>query len=169
VFFGHGFTRVSTAYLSEELCQKNQVFIFFNYQSVMLKKVRVDKWLWSVRIFKSRTLATNACKKGRVKIEGLSVKPSYTLERGEVLEVKKNGFNFTLKVVDLLQKRVGAPIAQQCYEDLTPEEELNKFNDWYVGKAKTEFREKGKGRPTKRERRQIDDFKDDWFSMLDDE
>ena len=129
----------------------------------MLKKVRVDKWLWSVRIFKSRTLATTACKKGKVRINGIALKPSYSLERGEVLEVKKDGFNLTFKVIDLLQKRVGAPIAQECYKDLTPEEELNKFNEWYVGKAKTEFREKGKGRPTKRERRQIDDFKDDWF------
>lgn len=125
----------------------------------MLEKVRVDKWLWSVRIFKSRTLATDACKSGKVKIDGVSVKPSYLLQRDEVVEVRKNGFNLTYKVVDLLQKRVGAPLAQQCYEDLTPEEELNKFNDWYVGKAGAEAREKGAGRPTKKERRRIEDFK----------
>ncbi len=129
----------------------------------MLKKVRIDKWLWSVRIFKSRTMATDACKSGKVKINGANVKPSYLLQREEVVEVKKGGFNLSYKVIDLLQKRVGAPIAQQCYVDLTPEEELNKYNDWYVGKAKSEFRQKGKGRPTKRERRQIDEFKDDWL------
>lgn len=129
----------------------------------MLEKVRVDKWLWSVRIFKSRTLATSACKSGKVKIDGLSVKPSYSLERGEILQVRKNGFDMRYKVVDLLQKRVGAPIAQKCYEDLTPEEELNKYNDWFVGKAAPERRDKGAGRPTKKERRKIEKFKRDRY------
>lgn len=129
----------------------------------MLEKVRVDKWLWSVRIFKSRTLATDACKAGKVKIEGESVKPSYSIQRGEVVEVRKNAFNFQYKVIDLIEKRVSAPLAQACYEDLTPEEELNKFNDWFVGKAGSEKREKGVGRPTKRERRNIDRFKEDLY------
>jgi ribosome-associated heat shock protein Hsp15 len=128
-----------------------------------LKKVRVDKWLWSVRIFKSRTLATDACKSGKVKIEGIAIKPSYQLQRGETLEVRKNGFNLAFKVIGLIQKRVGAPIAQQCYEDLTPAEELNKYNDWFVGKSSSERREKGAGRPTKRERRDLDRFKDDLY------
>lgn len=126
----------------------------------MLKKVRIDKWLWSVRIFKSRTMATDACKSGKVKIEGVSVKPSYLLQRGETVEVKKNGFDLTFKVIDLLQKRVGAPQAQVCYEDLTPQEELDKFKNWFVGKGSPEQRERGAGRPTKRDRRKIDRFKD---------
>lgn len=125
----------------------------------MLKKVRIDKWLWSVRIFKSRTIATSACKSGKVKIDGESVKPSYLVTRGEELEVRKNGFNLQFRVVDLIQKRVGAPIAQKCYEDLTPEEELQKYNDWFVGKASPERRAKGAGRPTKKERREIEQFK----------
>ena len=125
----------------------------------MLEKVRVDKWLWSVRIFKSRTQATDACKSGKVKIDGDPVKPSYLLQREEILDVRKNGFNLQFKVVDLLQKRVGAPIAQKCYVDLTPEEELNKYNDWFVGKAAPERRERGAGRPTKKERREIERFK----------
>jgi len=129
----------------------------------MLEKVRVDKWLWSVRIFKSRTLATSACKSGKVKIDGVSLKPSYSLQRDEILEVRKNGFNLRFKVVDLLQKRVGAPIAQNCYEDLTPEEELNKYNDWFVGKAAPERRSKGAGRPTKKERRKMEKFKHNRF------
>jgi ribosome-associated heat shock protein Hsp15 len=126
----------------------------------MLDKVRIDKWLWSVRIYKSRTLATDACKSGKVKIDGAAVKPSYMVSKEEVIEVRKNGFNFRLRVIDLIQKRVGAPIAQQCYEDLTPEEELQKYDSWFVGKAAAEKREKGAGRPTKRERREIDRFKD---------
>ena len=124
-----------------------------------LEKVRVDKWLWSVRIFKSRTLATDACKSGKVKMDDTTVKASQTIQRGDVLEVRKDGFLFQYKVVGLIEKRVGAPIAQTCYEDLTPEEELNKYKDWFVGKTGVEQREKGAGRPTKRERRDIEDFK----------
>ena len=126
----------------------------------MLKKVRIDKWLWSVRIFKSRSMATDACKSGKIKIGDANVKPSYLLKRDEVISVKKNGFDLTFKVVDLLEKRVSAVLAQPCYEDLTPEEELNKYKDWFVGKGRPEVREKGTGRPTKRDRREIDKFKD---------
>jgi ribosome-associated heat shock protein Hsp15 len=129
----------------------------------MLEKVRIDKWLWSVRIFKSRTLATDACKSGKVKIDGTPIKPSYLLQRDEIVQVHKNGFNFQFKVLDLIQKRVAAPLAQVCYEDLTPEEELNKYNAWYIGKGRAESREKGAGRPTKKERRSIDRFKSDDF------
>ena len=124
-----------------------------------MDKVRIDKWLWSVRIFKSRTMATDACKSGKVKIKGVNVKPSYLLQREEMVEVRKNGFDLQFRVIDLIQKRVSAPLAQQCYEDLTPAEELNKYQDWFVGKAAAEKREKGAGRPTKKERRTIDEFK----------
>lgn len=129
----------------------------------MLQKVRVDKWLWSVRIFKSRTMATDACKSGKVKVNGTNVKPSYLLQREELVDVKKNGFDLQFKVIDLLQKRVGAPIAQKCYADLTPQEELDKYKDWFVGKGASEKREKGAGRPTKRERREIDGYKGDQY------
>lgn len=132
-----------------------------------MDKVRIDKWLWSVRIFKSRTLATDACKSGKVKIKGTSVKPSYLLERDQLVEVRKNGFELQFKVIDLIQKRVSAPIAQECYEDLTPAEELNKYQDWFVGKAAAEKRAKGAGRPTKKERRTIDEFK--WTSSEKDD
>ena len=129
----------------------------------MLKKVRADKWLWSVRIFKSRSMATDACKSGKVKTKGIAIKPSYLVVRGEILEVKKNGFNLVFKVKDLLDKRVSAVLAEPCYENLTPEDELNKYKDWYIGKAAPERRDKGAGRPTKKERRTIDDFKNDEF------
>lgn len=132
-----------------------------------MDKVRIDKWLWSVRIFKSRTVATDACKGGKVKIKGESIKPSYQLQEGEVVQVRKNGFDFQFKAVKLIQKRVGAPIAITCYEDLTPKEELDKYKNWFVGKAAAEHRERGAGRPTKRERREIDRFKDDWFDFSD--
>ncbi len=133
-----------------------------------MDKVRVDKWLWSVRIFKSRTIATDACKGGRVKVNGESVKPSFLLQRGDVIAIRKSGFDFQFKVVELIQKRVGAPIAVTCYEDITPQEEKNKYQQWFVtGKAAPERREKGTGRPTKKERREIDEFKDSWFDFDD--
>lgn len=125
----------------------------------MLEKVRIDKWLWSVRVFKSRTMATDACKSGKVKIGDKKVKASYLLTREEEVHVHKNGFNLQYKVIDLLSKRVSAVLAQVCYEDLTPAEELNKYKDWYVGKSSSERREKGTGRPTKKDRREIDGFK----------
>jgi len=128
-----------------------------------LKKVRIDKWLWSVRIFKSRTISTAACKGGSVKINDIKLKPSALIQGGEIIQVRKEGFNLTFKVLKLLEKRVGAPIAIECYKNLTPEEELNKFNDWFIGKARPEFREKGAGRPTKRERRDLDKFKEEDF------
>lgn len=125
-----------------------------------LQKVRVDKWLWAVRIFKSRTLASTACKSNKVSMGDQTLKPSFSVERGMILNVKKDGYNLTYKVVDLLEKRVSAQLAQPCYENLTPEEELNKFKNWYIHHTSSEIREKGLGRPTKRDRRTIDKFKD---------
>lgn len=126
-------------------------------------KVRIDKWLWSVRIFKSRSIATQACRSNRVKIKDVNVKPSYLVSEGEMVEIKKEGFELTFKVVRLIEKRVSATLAQPCYENLTPEAELNKYKDWFIGKAMPERREKGAGRPTKRERREIETFKDDFY------
>ena len=125
-----------------------------------MDKVRIDKWLWSVRIFKSRTLATDACKAGKVRIKGEQVKPSYLMVVGEEVTVKKEGFNFEFKALQLIEKRVGAPIAQTCYTDITPAEEKSKYDAWFLnGMPANEKRERGTGRPTKRERRELDGFK----------
>lgn len=131
----------------------------------MKKKVRIDKWLWSVRIFKSRSKATDACKSGKVKIDETSLKPSFLVEREMIVHVRKEGFDLVFKVIDLLEKRVSAVLAAPCYENLTSEEEMNKYKSWYVGKGGAERREKGAGRPTKRERREIDEFKGDYFDF----
>ena len=122
-------------------------------------KLRVDKWLWAVRIFKSRTMANNACKSGKVRLDGVPLKPSAAISEGDIVEVRKNNFNLKFKVVKLLQKRVSAKLAAPCYVDMTPEEEMNKFKKWFVNKP-GEYRDKGAGRPTKKERREIDDFKE---------
>jgi len=96
------------------------------------------------------------------------LKPSALIQAGHIIMVKKDGFHLSFKVVDIIERRVSAVLAQPCYENITPEDELNKFKSWYIGKARSEFREKGAGRPTKRERREIEDYKeelylDDWF------
>jgi ribosome-associated heat shock protein Hsp15 len=136
-----------------------------------MNKIRIDKWLWSVRIFKSRTLATDACKGGKVKVADVSVKPSYQISEGEVAVVKKNGFNFQFRAITLIEKRVGAAIAAACYEDVTPQVEKNKYAEWFQNSAPTsEKRLRGTGRPTKKERREIDGLKEiDAYDWDDDE
>lgn len=128
-----------------------------------LDKTRVDKWLWAIRFFKSRSIASDACTGGKVKINGISAKPSGLVKAGDIIECKKDHINYRLQVITVIDKRVGAPIAVTCYENITPEEELNKFESWFAGKARPEQRDKGTGRPTKKERRDIDDYKDSIF------
>ncbi|MFQ5447395.1 MAG: RNA-binding S4 domain-containing protein [Saprospiraceae bacterium] len=124
-----------------------------------MEKVRIDKWLWSVRIFKSRTLASGMCKSGKVRIGESVAKPSDLVSVGQMVYVRKEGFDLQFLVKKLIEKRVGALLAQACYENLTPDDELNKYASWFVGKSGIEKRERGTGRPTKRERRDIDQFK----------
>jgi ribosome-associated heat shock protein Hsp15 len=126
-----------------------------------MSKERVDKWLWTVRIFKSRTQATDACKEGKIKVDNIIVKASSLVTIGNIIDVKKGGFSFQYEVVKILPSRVGAPLAVEAYNNLTSEEELNKYNSWFISTTKqTEIRERGSGRPTKRERREMDRFKD---------
>jgi ribosome-associated heat shock protein Hsp15 len=130
-----------------------------------MDKVRIDKWLWSVRIFKSRTLAADAIKSGKVRIGETNLKPADSVSVGQLVVVKKDGFNLEFLVKKLIDKRVGAIIAVECYDNLTPVEEMNKYKEWYVGKQGVEMRERGTGRPTKRERRDIEGFKGDRFEL----
>jgi len=126
----------------------------------MSEKVRIDKYLWAIRIYKSRSLATEACREGKVKMRGEPVKSSAQVTIGDLIEVTKDGFRLKYKVVQLIEKRVSAVLAKPCFEDLTPEEEINKYKSWFIGKGGPERRERGTGRPTKKDRREIDDFKD---------
>lgn len=133
----------------------------------MAIKTRIDKWLWSVRIYKTRTLASDEVRSGKVKINQSNAKPASNVQAGDLVTVKKNGFNFQFKVIEVIEKRVSAPIAQHCYQDHTPQEELNKYNDWFIGKFGAEMRDRGAGRPTKKDRREIDDFKENYFDDFD--
>ena len=121
------------------------------------KDLRIDKWLWAVRIFKTRSQAAEACKKGKVVIDGQQVKPSRTVKVGEIVTVKKKPVFYKYKILGLLAKRQSAKIAEEYKEDITPEEELTKLE---VHKQATfEKRDKGAGRPTKKERRILDQIK----------
>jgi ribosome-associated heat shock protein Hsp15 len=122
-----------------------------------LQKIRIDKWLWSVRMYKTRTLATEACAAGKIKIDGEAVKASYLLKIGQLINMNRQGEKWTLKSVKLIEKRVSAPLAVVCYEDLTPPEEKNKLQ---FPATFYEVRDRGIGRPTKKDRREIDKFKD---------
>ena len=122
-----------------------------------IQKIRIDKWLWSVRMYKTRTLATEACAAGKVKMDGESLKASYLLKTGQTVQINRQGEKTILKVLKLIEKRVSAPLASVCYEDLTPPEEKNKLQ---FPSVFYEVRDRGIGRPTKRNRRDIDKFKD---------
>ena len=126
----------------------------------MAEKVRIDKYLWAIRIYKSRTIASDAIREGKVKLNGETVKTSTPVAVGDIIDVHKEGFRMKYKAVQLIEKRVSPVLAKPCYEDLTPEDELNKYKNWFAGKGGPEWRERGAGRPTKKERREIEDFKD---------
>ena len=129
-----------------------------------MQDVRLDKWLWAVRIYKTRSAAATACKKGKITVGNDIAKPASKLKGGEIVFVRKKGFKFQYEVIKLIEKRVSAALAAPCYKDLTPEEELNKYKAWFLkGKGRPEIRDRGAGRPTKKERREIEKFKSDLF------
>jgi len=115
--------------------------------------IRIDKFLWSVRVYATRSIATEECKKGRVTIGGIAVKPSRVVKNGEVILVRKNPVTYSYRVIELLGKRVGAKLVPLYMEDLTPAEELNKLDVTQGGALF--MRDRGAGRPTKKERRDI--------------
>lgn len=123
-----------------------------------MEEVRIDKWLWAVRIFKTRTIAVEACKKGRVMIGDVSIKPSRNVRAGDVIQVRKPPVTYSFKVLALADKRMGAKMVPQFMENVTPPDqyellELNKISGFVD-------RQRGTGRPTKKERRDLDQFAD---------
>jgi ribosome-associated heat shock protein Hsp15 len=124
----------------------------------MADSVRIDKWLWAVRVFKTRSQATEACKKGHITIGGLPVKPSRVVHQGEVVKVRKAPLTLHFKILALAEKRMSAKLTAGFIENITPPEEYevmerNKQMNWVS-------RDRGTGRPTKKERRTLDDFFD---------
>lgn len=121
--------------------------------------LRIDKWLWAVRIYKTRTLATDACKAGKIKINGQAVKPSRELKLQEVITISQGPLTKTIRVRNLIHNRVSAKLVPDNAEDLTPAEEYEKLK--LMQEVNGERRDRGIGRPTKKQRRLIDLLKDD--------
>ena len=128
----------------------------------MSEGVRIDKWLWAVRIFKSRSLATDFCKRGRVLIGEEAVKPSRSIHIGDIVVVRKPPVNYTFKVTGLLEKRGSATIAAQNAVNLTPPEEIERVK--HALESAFYVRDRGTGRPTKKERRDLESYEFPDFS-----
>ncbi|WP_273299787.1 RNA-binding S4 domain-containing protein [Zunongwangia profunda] len=126
--------------------------------------MRVDKFLWSVRYFKTRSIATNACKQGKVKMNGSNMKPSKEVFPGDRLLVRKNQIDYQLEVLDLPPSRVGAKLVTIYIQDHTPKEAFEKLDLLLLKYSKEYYRKKGTGRPTKKDRRDIED----WFDNAGD-
>lgn len=121
------------------------------------ESVRIDKWLWAVRIYKTRSLATEACRAGRVRIGGQVIKPSREVHPGDEIGIHMGIYTKTVRAKALLHVRVSAALVPDYFEDLTPESEYEKLK--IKQEMKTEYRPRGLGRPTKRQRRLIDRLK----------
>ncbi len=138
-------------------------------------EARIDKWLWAARIFKTRTIASAACKKGQISMKGAQLKPSRTIRVGDIVEVRKPPITYSFKVLKAIERRVGGRLIPEIMEDVTPPKqyellEMSKISG-FVGRAK------GTGRPTKKDRRSLEEFTQDTpfffgdfdFDMDDDE
>ncbi|NND51346.1 MAG: RNA-binding S4 domain-containing protein [Flavobacteriaceae bacterium] len=121
--------------------------------------MRVDKYLWCVRYFKTRNMATQACRKGQIKVNGDAVKPSREVYPQDVLVVRKNQINYKLRVNDIPESRIGAKLVDIYRTDLTPKEEFEAKD--LLKYSKDYYRKKGEGRPTKKDRRDIDNYYDE--------
>ncbi len=126
----------------------------------MAEETRIDKYLWAIRVFKTRSDATDACKGGKVRVNGADIKPSKNVRTGDVISVRKGAVTYTYRVIAVIDKRQGAKLVPQYAENITPEEELAKLK----APVETFFlkRDRGSGRPTKKERRQMDSL---WDSL----
>ena len=121
-----------------------------------MPEARIDKWMWAARIFKTRTIAAEACKKGRVSINGAQAKPARMVKPGDVVQVRKPPVTYSFKVLQAIEKRVGAKLVPEIMENVTPREqyellEMSRISG-FVNRAK------GTGRPTTKDRRDLDEF-----------
>lgn len=120
--------------------------------------MRIDKYLWCIRLFKTRSIATEACKKGHVKLNDSNCKPSKEIYGNELISIRKNQINYKIEVLDIPLSRVGAKLVDLFRKDVTPKEEFEKTE--LLKYSKDYYRKKGAGRPTKKDRRDIDDYYD---------
>ena len=127
----------------------------------------MDKWLWAVRVFKTRSIATDAVKKGRVEVNDVIVKPSRMLKVGDIVKVRKSPVTYSFRVIQLVQNRLGAKLVPEYMENITPQSELDILD--MVRIAGFVDRRKGLGRPTKKEGRVLEQFTSELWSDFDDD
>ena len=131
-------------------------------------EVRVDKYLWAMRIYKTRSIATDACKCGRVKMNGVEVKPSRMFHVGDIFTVRKGPITYTYRILQLWGNRLGAKMVPEYLQDITPKEQLELLE--LARYAAQSGRDRGTGRPTKKDRRDIEQFfSDDYTYLLDED
>ena len=134
-----------------------------------MNEARIDKWLWAARIFKTRSMAADACKNGRVTMGGVNVKPSRTIKAGDTVSVRKPPITYSFKVLKAIEMRVGAKLLSEVYENVTTPDQYELLEmtriSGFIDRAR------GTGRPTKKERRSLDAFliEDDEFFDMDDD
>ncbi len=121
--------------------------------------MRIDKFLWCIRFYKTRSLATEACKKNHIKIDQVALKPAKEVFGGERVTIRENQINYLIEVLEIPQNRVGAKLLELYRRDLTPKSEFE--NQEALKYAQDYYREKGTGRPTKKDRRDLEEFKDE--------
>jgi ribosome-associated heat shock protein Hsp15 len=126
------------------------------YLEILTFYMRIDKYLWSIRYFKTRSIATEACKKGHIKINQVSVKPSKVVFNGEEILIRKNQINYQIIILDIPKNRIGAKLVDLYRKDITPKEEFERQE--LLKYSKDYYRKSGIGRPTKKDRRDIDNF-----------
>ena len=122
----------------------------------MLEEARIDKWLWSARIFKTRTIAADACKNGRVMVNDVQVKPSRMVKVGDKVSVRKSPVTYSFKILKTIEQRVGAKLLPEIYENVTPPDQYELLEMTRISGFVD--RQRGTGRPTKKERRALDEF-----------
>lgn len=128
-------------------------------------EIRIDKWLWAVRLYKTRSLASEACKKGKVLVQNVQVKPSRVVKVGDIIQIKRNQVLYSFKVLALAQNRMNAKLVPEFMENVTTPDQLELIE---LGKIASQTgRARGAGRPTKKERRDMEDFFEPFF--FDDE
>ena len=133
-----------------------------------MAEVRVDKYLWAMRIYKTRSIAADACKNGRITMNGVQLKPSRTFHIGDAFSVRKGPVTFTYRVLNLTENRLGAKLVPEYMQDITPPDQLELLE--LARMAAQSGRDRGTGRPTKKDRRDIESFmSDNYFDEFDEE
>jgi ribosome-associated heat shock protein Hsp15 len=122
--------------------------------------LRIDKYLWCVRLAKTRSISTDWIKKGKIRLNNEQIKPARDVKVGDVIQISKNTAHFSFEIIGLVDKRVGAPLVKDLIQDITPLEEIEKYKTHLA--SQSVYRKFGEGKPNKKDRRSLDEFLENW-------